>query len=93
MRGQPPAHPLLCRLLGAGFATLIPVLPTIFTNFFAERYAGHPIDCQQFPPKEAPPACQVGAGGGVRPSLRSSVTTGGGCGSSSGRDGKQLHTV
>eukprot|EP00775_Hariotina_reticulata_P002210 gene2210-2525_t len=41
-----------------GFATLIPVLPTILTNFFASRHAGTEIDCQQFSQEQQPAACQ-----------------------------------
>jgi hypothetical protein len=34
------------------------MLPTLLTNYFASRIAGHPIDCEQFVVNEQPAACQ-----------------------------------
>lgn len=41
-----------------GFATLVPMLPTLLTNYFASRIAGHAIDCEQYVVNEQPAACQ-----------------------------------
>jgi hypothetical protein len=49
----------------AGFATLIPVLPTVLTNFFASRHAGTEIDCQQFSKEQQPAACQDAHAGDI----------------------------
>lgn len=37
---------------------MLPVLPTLVTDDFAARRAGHPIQCDTFDPHDAPPACQ-----------------------------------
>jgi hypothetical protein len=34
------------------------MLPTLLTNYFASRIAGHAIDCEQFVINEQPAACQ-----------------------------------
>lgn len=44
-------HPL------PGFATVIPSLPTLFTNYFASKAAGHALDCETFPAGKQPPPC------------------------------------
>ena len=50
----------MCCNISAGFAVLIPVLPIVVTNFFAQRRSGGEIiDCSTFAPTLAPPACQV----------------------------------
>jgi MFS family permease len=41
-----------------GFATLMPLLPTLLTNYFASRHAGCELDCQQFNVGQQPAACQ-----------------------------------
>eukprot|EP00192_Tetraselmis_astigmatica_P003250 CAMPEP_0117654092 /NCGR_PEP_ID=MMETSP0804-20121206/3555_1 /TAXON_ID=1074897 /ORGANISM="Tetraselmis astigmatica, Strain CCMP880" /LENGTH=536 /DNA_ID=CAMNT_0005460341 /DNA_START=285 /DNA_END=1895 /DNA_ORIENTATION=- len=50
--------PLPCPV--AGFAMLIPVLPIVLTEFFAQRRAGgdEPINCASFPPAEEPEPCR-----------------------------------
>ncbi|KAG7674980.1 hypothetical protein Ndes2526B_g07824 [Nannochloris sp. 'desiccata'] len=37
---------------------MLPVLPTLVTNDFAAKRAGHPIQCEDFDQHDAPPACQ-----------------------------------
>eukprot|EP00879_Flechtneria_rotunda_P003588 GHRR01003823.1.p1 GENE.GHRR01003823.1~~GHRR01003823.1.p1 ORF type:complete len:579 (+),score=133.93 GHRR01003823.1:157-1893(+) len=54
----------LCVLLVAmlvysfGFATLVPNLPALLTNFFASEEAGTYLDCESFTPQMQPAACQ-----------------------------------
>ena len=42
----------------SGLMLTLPVVPTLVTDDFASRRAGMPIHCEDFSPKEAPPACQ-----------------------------------
>ena len=37
---------------------MLPVLPTLVTDDFAAKRAGHPIHCEDFDQHDAPPACQ-----------------------------------
>jgi DHA1 family tetracycline resistance protein-like MFS transporter len=51
---------LLAIILAQASASLfmLPVLPTLVTNDFAAKRAGHPIQCEDFDHHDAPPACQ-----------------------------------
>ncbi|KAI8462492.1 MAG: major facilitator superfamily domain-containing protein [Monoraphidium minutum] len=40
---------LVLLVYSTGFSTLLPVTPTIFTNFFASRAAGAAVDCETTP--------------------------------------------
>lgn len=72
-RLQVSTLPLLVAALPAGFATLVPMLPTLLTNYFASRIAGHAIDCEQYVVNEQPAACQDAHADVVVSSTASSV--------------------